>query len=82
MCVFNKRRRWFTVIARIGPEGAYEDFLDPTKEEVGFGGETNRLKTDGELFLYVNDAVIAFPWIYRIFYDKHHGAAEIQVQRK
>jgi hypothetical protein len=74
-------RRWFTVIARIGPQGTYEDFLDPTKDGNAYSGVTNRLKADGELFLYVNDAVVTLPWIYGAFYGDHQGKAHIKVQR-
>lgn len=74
-------RRWFTVIARIGPRGGYEDFLDPTRDGTDYRGTTARLKTDGELFLYVNDAVLALPLVYGTFYKSHHGTAHIRVQK-
>jgi uncharacterized protein (DUF2235 family) len=74
-------RRWYTVIARIGLIGAYEDFLDPSSEGTEYGGETGRLRADGELFLYVNDAVIGLPWVYGVFYADHQGSAEVKVRR-
>jgi uncharacterized protein (DUF2235 family) len=74
-------RRWFTVIARIGSQGMYEDFLDPSRDGSAYSGVTSRLKADGELFLYVNDAVVTLPWVYRAFYDDHRGKAHIKVQR-
>jgi len=74
-------RRWFTVIGRIGSTGMYVDFLDPSKEGKGYGGETETLRADGELFLYVNEAVIALPWVYGAFYTEHKGSAEVKVQR-
>jgi hypothetical protein len=77
-------RRWFTVVARVGATGLNEDFLDPSKSDPskpGYYGETERIKTDGELFLYVNEAGIALPWIYGLFYNHHHGTARIEVQR-
>ncbi len=73
-------RRWFTVIARVGSKGMYEDFLDPTKDGSIYSGGTSRLKADGELFLYVNDAVVTLPRIYQAFYTDHRGKAQIKVQ--
>jgi uncharacterized protein (DUF2235 family) len=79
-------RRWFTVIARIGSVGMDEDYLDPSPDPPNqtkqYSGETSRVKRDGELFLYVNDAVIAFPGLFRLFYDNNHGTAHIRVYRK
>jgi uncharacterized protein (DUF2235 family) len=77
-------RRWFTVVARVGATGLNEDFLDPSKRDPSkpeYYGETGRIKTEGELFLYVNEAGIALPWIDGLFYRRHHGTARIEVQR-
>ena len=78
-------RRWFTVIARIGAEGQYEDYLDPKPgPKPGtrtYSGTTSKLTRDGELFLYVNDAVIVFPWLHKIFYNNNKGTAKIEVTR-
>ena len=78
-------RRWFTVIARIGSVGMNEDYLDPTPDPPNqaniFSGVTDRTKRDGELFLYVNDAVIAVPGLFSHFYDNNHGTAHIRVRR-
>jgi uncharacterized protein (DUF2235 family) len=75
-------RRWFTVIARVGPVGMYEDYLDPgPDDQYGYSGTTNVVKRDGELFLYVNDAVIAVPGLFDHFYNNNHGTAVIRVRR-
>ena len=78
-------RRWFSVAARIGSLGMYEDFVDqspdPADQIKRYSGETDTLKHDGELFLYVNDPVIAFPGLFRSFYNHNQGTAEIRVQR-
>jgi hypothetical protein len=79
-------RPWFDVIARVGSEGIDEDFLDPRPKSGGaygvdYEGGTDRLKRSGELFLYVNDAVIALPWLYDVFYRKNKGTARIVVTR-
>jgi len=79
-------RRWFTVVARIGSVGMDEDYLDPSPDPANqtkrYSGETNRIKRDGELFLYVNDAVIALPGLFHHYYDNNHGTAHIRVYRK
>ena len=76
-------RRWFTVIARIGATGSYEDFLDPrvSDEPNVFCGVTEVTKRRGELFLYVNDAIIPVPWISNIFYGDNVGGANIVIKR-
>jgi hypothetical protein len=79
-------RRWFTVIARIGAVGMDEDYLDPTpdppRQNSRYTGMTSKLKRDGELFLYVNDAVIAVPRLFAHFYGNNHGKAHVRVYRK
>lgn len=72
------------MVARIGARGMYEDFADQNLESNStkiYGGETNILKHDGELFLYVNDAVLALPGLYGVLYEQNEGTAEIRVQR-
>ena len=76
-------RSWFDVVARVGAEGIDEDFLDPRPipGSAYYVGGTERLKRSGELFLYVNDAVIALPWLNDVFYWNNQGAARIVVTR-
>ena len=78
-------RRWFTVIARIGSRGMDEDYLDPSVDPPNqtrvYSGVTNRIQRDGELFLYVNDAVVGLPGLFGVFYDNNKGTAHIRVQR-
>jgi hypothetical protein len=35
----------------------------------------------GEVFLYVNDAVLPLPWIHDLFYRNTKGAAEVVIRR-
>jgi hypothetical protein len=75
-------RRWFDVIARIGSKGVAEDFLDPSGNSITlYYGETETVKRDGELFLYVNDVVLPLPWIYDLFYWNNAGEAKITIKR-
>jgi uncharacterized protein (DUF2235 family) len=77
-------RPWFRLIGRVGAAGTDEYFLDPEVDsdrpsvyEADFKAER-----DGEFFLYVNDAVLALPYLYRAFYWNNHGTAKISVRRK
>jgi len=75
-------RRWFTVIARVGDRGIYEDFLDPSLEsEHTYSGTTATIKRSGELFLYVNQATIGLPGISDLFYRNSRGKAHITIKR-
>jgi hypothetical protein len=75
-------RRWFDVIARVGSAGVYEDFVDPIHiSDKTYRGSTATTKRSGELFLYVNDAVVGLPWITDLFYRNNHGTAHIVVRR-
>ena len=78
-------RPWFRLIARVGEEGVDEYFLDPLQEK-GNGVPANtysaRIKADrdGELFLYVNDAVLGLPWLHSVFFANNNGTAKISVR--
>jgi uncharacterized protein (DUF2235 family) len=78
-------RPWFRLIARVGETGVDEYFLDP-KRVTGEGVPPNTFRArfvaqqSGELFLYVNDAVVGFPWIASAFYKNNHGSAKISVK--
>ncbi len=86
-------RPWFRPIARIGAVGADEYPLDPdTRPIVSTPAapapeEADELVTDikarrtGELFLYVNDAVIGLPGLASVFYANNGGHAQVNVVR-
>jgi hypothetical protein len=77
-------RPWFRLIARVGEEGVDEYSLDPLLKK-GNGEPANtytaRIKADrdGELFLYVNDAVVGLPWLHSVFFTSNNGTAKISV---
>ena len=75
-------RPWFRIIARIGETGVNEYFLDPVK--VRISNSTYRAsfiaQRSGEVFLYVNDAVIGFPWLTKLFYLNNVGTAKISMK--
>jgi hypothetical protein len=79
-------RPWFTVVARIGGKGGEESFLDPDLNDKhwidkrGIGAEITA-KREGELFLFVNDAVIGIPGLYDHFYKNNRGSTKVTIER-
>jgi hypothetical protein len=72
----------FRVIARVGSTGNDEYFLDPDSDPKAVNlDEQIRPNRSGELFLYVNESVFAWPSIREYFYKNNSGAATISVQR-
>lgn len=75
---------WFKPIARIGAHGNDEYPLKPT---VPFAAKDSKrllateieARRDGELFLYVNDAVFLGPWWHT--YGNNHGTATVTIRR-
>jgi hypothetical protein len=79
-------RPWFRVVARIGGKGGEEFFLDPDFTDKFLIDEEITATRDGELFLFVNDAVIGIPgfndYFYKYFYDGNQGTARVWIKRK
>ena len=38
-------------------------------------------RSDGEVFIYVNDTLIFLPWLWHVFYDNNQGSAEISLKK-
>ncbi|MGH7944458.1 MAG: DUF2235 domain-containing protein [Opitutaceae bacterium] len=71
---------WFGLTARTGRCGLDEQPLD-LKPRIGLDHSAQVTpRASGELFLFVNDAVIGFPWLARIFYRNNVGDAQIKVE--
>jgi hypothetical protein len=76
--------RWFAPIAHVGIKGNEEFVLRPCSG--GAADQPNVLVAefttmhDGELFLFVNDAVSPVPSILRFFYENNHGTATVQIE--
>ena len=72
---------WFKPIARIGADGSDDYPLDPLP-----GSDANNLiaeitaRNDGELFLFVNDALLPVPKSWQIFYDNNKGNAAVNIE--
>jgi len=71
-------RPWFRIVARTGGAGGEESFLDPDPKDQSID-EVLHATRDGELFLFVNDAVIGLPGIEGAFYSSHSGTADVTV---
>ena len=79
-------RPWFRVVARIGGKGGEEIFLDPDLTDKFLIDETITATRDGELFLFVNDAVIGIPgfdsYFHKWFYDNNRGSTKVTITRR
>ena len=74
-------RPWFRLVLRYGATGGEEVFLDPDPEN-GTVEEVIRPTRKGELFIFVNDAVIGLPGLYDIFYRDNQGSGKLTVTRR
>lgn len=76
-------RPWFRIVARFGSEGGEETFLDPDPDSSdGSIAEVIQATRDGELYLFVNDAVLGLPGRYGFFYGNNEGKAEVTITRQ
>lgn len=73
---------WFRVVARVGDKGGEEAFLgpDPTEKKYLINVPFTATR-DGELFLYVNDAVLGIPWLRDFFYGNNKGSTRVLITR-
>ena len=74
-------RPWFRMVARIGGVGGEESFLDPDPKDHSID-EVMRATRDGELFLFVNDAVLGAPGVEGVFYSNNVGNADVTITRR
>jgi len=71
-------RPWHRVVARFGGTGGEETFLDPDSDKGHFSiSEKLKPTRDGELFLFVNDAVIGVPRLYDVYYKNNTGSTRV-----
>lgn len=88
-------RPWFRIVAKLGRKGGEETFLDPdpdskksTSAVTGAAPrkvryeENIKATKDGRLFLFVNDAVLAIPGYYGIFYKDNRGTADVTITQE
>jgi hypothetical protein len=72
---------WFHVVLRYGRVGGEETFIVPDPDDYLIQSPI-RATRDGELFVFVNDAVIGIPGLYDAFYKNNGGAADLVVTRR
>jgi hypothetical protein len=78
---------WFQPIARIGDVGNVETALEPVDDEEPTPPPRTTLRAritaeaDGELFLFVNDAVLGVPGLSATFMKNNSGTALVTVRR-
>jgi hypothetical protein len=76
-------RPWFRIVARFGSQGGEETFLDPDPDSKdGSIAEVIQATRNGELYLFVNDAVIGIPGLYGLFYKNNNGFADVTITRQ
>jgi uncharacterized protein (DUF2235 family) len=73
---------WFRIVARFGGQGGEETFLVPDPSDKYLINEVIRAPRDGELFLFVNDAVIGIPGLYGKFYGNNEGSTRVVIRRR
>lgn len=76
---------WFRPIARIGAIGNDEYPLNPTDRSIPGEGDDLLVaeitaRRDGEIFLFVNDAILPVPNAWQYFYRNNHGAATVAIR--
>jgi hypothetical protein len=72
---------WFQPTARYGYYGNQTDFLEPDPNPAFKKiSEYVSPKVPGELFLYVNDAVLPVPASYQWFYNQHRGCMSMFIK--
>jgi uncharacterized protein (DUF2235 family) len=74
-------RPWFRIVARTGSVGGEESFLDPDPKDHSID-EVMRATRDGELFLFVNNAVLGVPGLQGAFYSNNAGSADVTITRR
>ena len=80
------RSNWFEPIARVGSFGRDRYHLQLPRTGVTdtplYAFETIYARTSGELFLFVNDAVLGVPWRWSYFYKSNNqGSAQVTITR-
>ena len=83
-------QNWFKPIAQIGAVGNDEYVLNPLDADSTAAPDDKQTlvseivpRTGGELFIYVNDAVVMIPgWIDYFYKHNNHGGASIKVESR
>ena len=74
---------WFKTIIRVGSTGL-DEYLPPFAQDPKNPNRWSAqftARSDGEVFIYVNDTSIFAPWLFDAFYKNNKGSAEISMAR-
>ncbi|WP_338690636.1 DUF2235 domain-containing protein [Bradyrhizobium sp. 26S5] len=74
---------WFAPVIRIGAKGGEEHVLDIKPVDPGRSSLYEarfRPRSDGEVFIFVNDAVWGLPSVYGTFYANNGGSASVTIE--
>jgi uncharacterized protein (DUF2235 family) len=71
---------WFRIGLRYGRVGGEEDFFEPDPTDPVIQNNIHPTR-NGELFVFVNDAVLGIPGLYGWFYRNNGGSALLTVKR-
>jgi hypothetical protein len=84
---------WFAPIIRVGSSG-FEEQLPDFKADNEIAPDKNAgseksvrwtatfvPRSDGEVFVYVNDTSIFLPWLFTYFYNNNHGSAVVSLKK-
>jgi uncharacterized protein (DUF2235 family) len=74
---------WFRPIIRVGSTGLEEHLPEFTQspDDKSLWSAEFTARSDGEVFVYVNDTSIFFPWLFSTFYANNRGSADISLQK-
>jgi uncharacterized protein (DUF2235 family) len=78
---------WFQTVVRVGRWGLDEQALQFGRRSIGPNNEPSyaadfKPKSDGEVFLFVNDSVIGIPGLTNLFYRTNNkGSARVTIER-
>jgi hypothetical protein len=75
-------RPWFETVVRFGPVGGEENFIDPGRQDDKTLSTTFRPTISGELYVFLNDAVIGVPGLFTTFYRHDHGCITVLIKPK
>ncbi len=75
---------WFRPIIRVGSTG-FEEHVPAFRQNLDHPGQWTAsftARSNGEVFIYVNDASIFAPWLFEKFYRNNKGSAGIAMKRQ
>ena len=71
---------WFRIVLRYGRTGGEEYILEPDPTDPVIQ-DNIRPTREGQLYIFVNDAVIGVPGLYGVLYKNNKGTGKLTVKR-